>query len=132
MVMVSPTCAWREGTPGMALGGSTKVLPSENTAATYCLPPTLNDAGASMPGSTVFTVTVYGPAIPLAVTRITGCGPRLTLDGTCTFTCVPLMNSTNADWPLMYTEVRSSDVGAFTPVKSLPVHKRVSAARLEP
>jgi hypothetical protein len=59
------------------------VTPSENSAATYCFPPTTNDGlGASSPGWVAFTVTVYALLAPAAVVTISDWEPVLTLDGT--------------------------------------------------
>src|ERR1017187_10291307 len=111
MTMVStPPLALRELTPAIAPGGRTYV-PSVNWATRYCVPPMLNEGGASIPGWVELTVTVYAALLPAPVFTMSGCDPVETLEGTCAFTWPPLMKSTKAFWPPIETKVPSRDVG---------------------
>src|SRR5436190_13330199 len=84
--IVSPGCACRVGRPTIEPGGRTNV-PSVCSAATYCLPPTRNDAGASSPGCDAATAIENGAESPFGVLTTRFCVPGATFDGTCTFTC---------------------------------------------
>src|SRR5579871_3177646 len=85
ITMVSPGLAGREASPAIAPCGRTYVLPGRN-ATTYCLPPSLNDAGASNPGSVAFTVTLNGMLGPFLFSTVICCAPVGILDGSSTFT----------------------------------------------
>src|ERR1035438_1221281 len=134
--MISPVLAGDEVYPGNAPAGPTYV-PSAWKAPTYWLPPTSNGGlclGAHNPGCTVFTVTVTGALVPAAVETVSCSGPVPVLAGTWASTCPGLMYWTKADCPAMVTAVRSSEVGAFTPLgplKSDAAQGRESAAGLE-
>src|SRR5215469_7065 len=81
-VIVSPGLAGRETTPDIEPAGATYV-PSGRSAVTYCFPLTTNDGGASSPGCTLFTITLYGLLeIPLLVTTISTLPPVGMSDGT--------------------------------------------------
>src|SRR5580658_3426135 len=82
----SPALAGREVTPEMTPTGSTNV-PSANSATAYCIPPMMNDGGASRPGSVALTVGVKGALVPPGVETTAGCAPSAVLDGAWTLTC---------------------------------------------
>src|SRR5450432_1650221 len=131
--MVSPGLARADATPPTAPGGRTKVVPSGNTAPTYCPAFSLNTAGASRPGSVTFTVIVLATLVPPGVLTTTGCGPGATLDGTWALTCPGLTKSMNAGWPPIVTVVPPKAVGARLPLKSAPAQSwETTLARFVP
>src|ERR1041385_1566773 len=131
MVTVSPGFACRVVAPAIVPGGSTND-PSLNCATTYCLPLIRNDAGASNPGCSAFTLIVYGGLVPPGVVTTICCDPAATSEGTCAFTCPLLMKSLNASFPPIVTFTPSSVVGALVPLKSAVAQVRWVAARLVP
>src|SRR5579862_2559937 len=123
--------AGREVTPAIAPTGRTKV-PSANSATTYCVPPTLNNGGASSPGSTLLTAMLNGALERLPTVIVTGCMPVAVFDGTSAFTCPGLIKSTKAACPPTETAVPPSQMGAFKPLKSAPAQVCVPTARFDP
>src|SRR5581483_1680849 len=119
--MVSPGLAGRDAIPATAPAGSAKVVPSRNTAAPYCFPPTLNRDGWNSAGAVAATVTGTIALLPPAVFTVSDWTPEGVPDGICALTCPSPAKERNACCPAMITLVPLIDVGALMPLNR-PLH----------